>query len=252
MEFGSPSSLVESLRGASTLYNTYWVRFNHEKFSHRSAVENTSRLFEAAVQAGVQRIVHVSITNPSEDSPLEYFRGKGTLERELKSTGLGYAILRPAVLFGKEDILINNIAWVLRNLPLFGIPGDGSCRLQPIYVDDLAELAVKEGAGHENTTVNAIGPETFTFRELVNSVGKAIGCRRKTVPVPDWFLHGAGKVLGAFHGDVVITREEIEGLKAGLLSVDDRPAGTTKLTGWMTANAGSLGSSYASELARRK
>ena len=146
------------------LYNTYWVRFNHPLFTHADAVRNTLTLFEAAKRAGVRRVVHVSITNPSEDSPLEYFSGKARLERALRESGLSYAILRPTVLFGKEDILINNIAWALRHLPVFGVFGDGSYRLQPIYVDDLAELAWRSGAGQENVVVNAIGPETFTYR----------------------------------------------------------------------------------------
>ena len=148
--FDQPDLLVDHLRGVSVLYNTYWVRFNHHLFKHADAVRNTLTLFDAAKKAGVQRIVHISITNPSEDSPLEYFRGKAILEKGLIQSGLSYAILRPAVLFGKEDILINNIAWALRRLPVFGVFGDGKYRLQPIYVDDLAKLAVEQGQGQEN------------------------------------------------------------------------------------------------------
>ncbi|HEY9175294.1 MAG TPA: NAD(P)H-binding protein, partial [Verrucomicrobiae bacterium] len=169
--FDQPAKLTASLRGAAVLYNTYWVRFNHPGFSHAAAVENTRTLFAAAQAAGVRRVVHVSITNPSEDSPLEYFRGKGQLERALRESGLSHAILRPAVLFGKEDILINNIAWCLRRLPFFGVFGDGQYRLQPIYVDDLAALAVEQGRATENVIVDAIGPETFTYRELVRQLG---------------------------------------------------------------------------------
>lgn len=252
LDFERPGSLTESLKGATTLYNTYWVRFNHRKFSHRKAVDNTLVLFEAAVRAGVRRVVHVSITNPDEDSPLEYFRGKAVLEKELRSSGLSHAILRPTVLFGKEDILINNIAWALRNLPVFGVPGDGSYRLQPIYVDDLAELAVEQGKGSGNVTVHAIGPETFTFKELVEETGDAIGCRKKVIPMPDFLVYLSGRMLGALLGDVVVTREEIAGLKAGLLHVDDNPAGRTRLSAWMRAHADRLGVSYASELGRRQ
>ncbi|MFC1657715.1 SDR family oxidoreductase [Candidatus Moduliflexota bacterium] len=252
MNFDSPDSMAVSLEGASVLYNTYWVRFNHAAFNHASAVENTLRLFEAAQRAGVRRIVHVSITNPSEDSPLEYFRGKAVLERELEGTGVSHAILRPTVLFGKEDILINNIAWVLRRLPAFGIFGDGTYRLQPIYVDDLAALAVEEGKGADNRTINATGPETFTFRELVQTVGRIIGKERPIINVSPRAGYAAGKILGALVGDVLITREEIEGLMSDLLYVNDQPAGTTRLTDWAAANADTLGKTYASELARRR
>ncbi len=129
-DFDRPDLLAEHLQGVSVLYNTYWVRFNHRLFQHADAVRNTLTLFAAARKAGVRRIVHVSITNPSEDSPLEYFRGKATLEKALVDSGISYAILRPAVLFGKEDILINNIAWTLRRFPVFALFGDGRYRLQ--------------------------------------------------------------------------------------------------------------------------
>jgi NADH dehydrogenase len=143
--FDQSEKLVETLKGVTVLYNTYWVRFNHKLFTHQMAVDNTLTLFKCAREAGVERVVHVSITNPLEASQLEYFRGKAILEKALRDSGLSYAILRPAVLFGKEDILINNIAWILRRFPIFGVFGDGNYRLQPIYVDDLASLAVEQG-----------------------------------------------------------------------------------------------------------
>jgi uncharacterized protein YbjT (DUF2867 family) len=252
LDFRNYSQLVDSLKGATILYNTYWVRFNYSTFTHSEAVENTLRLFEAAKEAGVERVVHVSITNPSEDSPLEYFSGKGRLERALKESDLSYAILRPTVLFGKEDILINNMAWVLRRFPIVGVFGDGSYRLQPIYVDDLACLAVEQGASRTNTTINAIGPETFTYRELLATIGRTIGRQRPIVSIPPWLGHLSGVVIGRLVGDVIVTREEIDGLMADLLYVDDKPAGGTRLTDWMREHADTLGMSYASELARRR
>ena len=250
--FDNPEELSGSLRGVSVLYNTYWVRFNHKLFKHADAVRNTERLFEAAKEADVERIVHVSITNPSEDSPLEYFSGKARLERALADSGISHAILRPTVLFGKEDILINNIAWALRRLPVFGVFGSGEYRLQPIYVDDIATLAVEQGAKRDNVTIDAIGPETFTYRELVKVVGEMIGKKRPVISVPPAVGYLAGWILGKCVGDVMITREEIKGLMADLLHVDSPPAGTTRLTDWIREHADSLGRKYTSELARRR
>jgi NADH dehydrogenase len=249
--FDNMNKLTQSLRGVSVLYNTYWVRFNHKLFKHADAVRNTERLFEAAKEANVERIVHVSITNPSEDSPLEYFSGKARLERALTDSGISHAILRPTVLFGKEDILINNIAWALRHLPVFGVFGSGEYRLQPIYVDDLASLAVEQGSKRDNVIIDAIGPETFTYRELVKVVGKMIGKKRLVVSVPPAVGFLAGWILGKCVGDVMITREEIKGLMADLLYVDSPPAGTTSLTSWIQEHADSLGRKYTSELGRR-
>jgi NADH dehydrogenase len=252
LAFAEPDKLVAALAGVDVLYNTYWVRFNHPLFSHEQAVNNTLVLFDAARRAGVRRVVHVSITNPSVDSPLEYFSGKARLELALRESGLSYAILRPTVLFGREDILINNIAWALRKFPFFAIFGDGSYRLQPVHVDDLADLAVTEGARPENVTINAIGPETFTYRELVQAVGAAIGRPRKLVNVLPAVGYWLGKIPGWFMNDVFITREEIRGLMAGLLYVNTPPTGRTALTTWMRTNAPALGLHYASELNRRR
>jgi uncharacterized protein YbjT (DUF2867 family) len=250
--FDDPPRLTESLKGTSVLYNTYWVRFNHKLFTHADAVGNTITLINAAKDAGVRRIVHVSITNPSLDSHLEYFRGKAELEKALKDTGLSYAILRPTVLFGAEDILINNIAWALRRLPVFGVFGDGQYRLQPIYVDDLAEIAVDQGEGGQNTIINAIGPETFTYRDLVERIGAAIGVQRPIISVPPSIGYVVSAIIGRLVDDVFITREEIKGLMADLLYVDSPPLGKTKLTDWAGEHAHWLGRRYASELARRR
>jgi NADH dehydrogenase len=250
--FDNPEKLVASLQGAQVLYNNYWVRFNYRDFSYSRAVDNTLILFDAARKAGIRRIVHISITNPSEESPFEYFRGKARLERALKESGLSYSILRPAVLFGKEDILINNIAWFLRNFPVFAVFGDGKYRLQPIYVDDLAELAVEEGHLEENRIIDAIGPETFTYRGLVEEIGRIIGKPRPVVLIPRDLGYLFGSIVGRLMGDVIITHDEIEGLMAGLLYMDSHPAGKTKLTEWAKEHASTLGVHYASELARRK
>lgn len=249
--FDNPTELARSLEGVGVLYNTYWVRFNHKLFKHADAVYNTERLFEAAQRANVERIVHISITNPSEELSLEYFSGKARLERSLADSSISHAILRPTVLFGKEDILINNIAWALRHLPVFGVFGSGEYRLQPIYVDDLAALAVEQGQSRDNLIINAIGPETFTYRELVKVIGQAIGKPRRIISVPPTIGYLAGWLLGKWVGDVMITREEIVGLMVDLLYVNSPPTGTTRLTDWIRTHADSLGRQYTSELARR-
>lgn len=250
--FDDPARLAAALAGAHALINTYWVRFDHRDFTHAGAVSDTLALFRAAESAGVARMGHVSITNPSLESDPPYFRGKAELERALAESGLSWAILRPTVLFGEEDILVNNIAWALRRFPAFGIFGDGSYRLQPIYVDDLAALAVDQALGSDDAVVDAIGPETFTFRDPVATVGAAIGRRRPIVSIPPGVGYAAARVIGRFVGDVFLTREEIEGLMRGLLCTDSPPAGETRLTEWISRHRETLGVRYSSELARRR
>lgn len=252
LAFADQAALVASLEGAKVLYNTYWVRFDHRDFTHDGAVKNTMALFEAARQAGVERIVHVSITHPSRDSKLPYFSGKARLEEALAATGIPHSILRPAVLFGGEDILINNIAWSLRRLPVFGIFGDGTYGIRPIHVEDLAKLAIREGEATGNRTLDAVGPESFTFRELVATLGQIIGKPRPllSVPVPIGTL--AGRLIGWIKRDVFLTKEEVVGLMAGLLESPGPATGTIRLTEWARQHAGTLGREYASELRRRR
>ncbi len=250
--FDDPDKLTDNLRSVSVLYNTYWVRFNHKLFTHADAVKNTLTLFECALKAGVERIVHISITNPSPESNLEYFREKAFLEDALKKTGISYAILRPAVIFGREDILINNIAWFIRRFPVFGVFGDGNYKIQPIYVDDLAKLAVKQGESRENVVVDAIGPETFTYRGLVEEIGGILGKKRPIISIGPSVGYIVAVLAGKLVNDVIITKEEIKGLMENRLFVNSPPVGTTGLTEWARKNAESLGKNYHSELARRR
>jgi uncharacterized protein YbjT (DUF2867 family) len=249
--FDEPGKLCDSLRGVDALINTYWVRFDHRLFTHGQAVANTKVLFSAAKEAGVKRIVHVSITNPDSTSALPYFRGKAELESSLRALGISYCIIRPTVLFGKEDVLINNIAWSLRHLPVVGVFGDGGYRLQPIYVDDLAQAAAQKVSENRDEVVEAIGPETFTYRELVARIGRAISVKRPIISVPPIVGYWSCRLVGLFVGDVVITREEIRGLMEDRLYVDATPLGATRLTDWIARHRDTLGRCYTSEMARR-
>ena len=243
-------SMAHSLAGVDTLYNTYWVRFNHGANTQPRAVENTRSLVQAAVGAGVRRIVHISITNPSINSPLPYFHGKAQNEQTVQNSGLSYAILRPTVLFGAEDILINNIAYLLRRFPLFALPGDGSYRLQPVFVDDLAKLALEAGSSHADLTWDAVGPDIFSFKEMTQLIGNCIGASRPLLNVPPALALAASKVISAFVGDVVLTQDEVDGLMAGLLVSAQPPLAKTHLADWLSANKSEVGRRYASELAR--
>ncbi len=253
--FDRPEELARTLQGLDAVINTYWIRFNSRSFTIADAVKNSQTLFRAAREAGVGRFVHVSIANPSENSPLEYFRGKAVLEKSLRETGIPYSILRPAILFGGEDILINNIAWTLRRFPVYGVFGDGRYKIQPIHIEDFAALAVEQAdakADSASATINAVGPEIFEFRDLVAAIGEMIGCRRPIMSVPPFMGYLAATGIGLLMGDVPVTRDEITGLMSNLLCVDTPPTGKTKLTDWVRAHADTLGRHYASEMARRR
>lgn len=249
-QFDRPDQLSETLRGTSTLINTYWVRFPHGDFTFETAVQNTRTLIKAAKDAGVQRIVHVSIANPSADSPLGYYRGKAQLERAVIDSGLSYTILRPTVIFGIEDILINNIAWFVRRFPVFGIPGDGLYRIRPIYVEDMAKLMADAVDARSNGIIDAVGPEAYTFQELVRLIARSVGRRARLLHVPAGLAYLATLVTGWVVGDVVLTWEEYRGLMGNLLAPAGPPTGQTRLSQWLAEHANEIGLRYASEVAR--
>jgi uncharacterized protein YbjT (DUF2867 family) len=248
--FDQPRALTARLAGADALYNTYWVRFCRAGVTFDQAVANTRVLVQAAENAGVRRIVHVSIANARSDSPLPYFRGKGRIEELIAGARLSHAILRPTVVFGREDILINNVAWLLRRFPVFVVPGTGSYRLQPVFVEDLADLAVATGQRDDNVIVDAVGPEVFTFDQLVRLIAQTVQSRAAIIHVPPWAALEAARVIGWTVGDVLLTRDEIDGLMADLLVSDQPATGTTRLSTWLTENAQTIGQVYASELRR--
>jgi len=250
LNFKNEDELISTLRGMDVLVNTYWIRFDKDNNTQPRAVENTKILVSAAAKAGVKRIVHISITNPSADSHLPYFWGKAANEKAVVDSGMSYAILRPTVLFGKEDILINNIAWLLRRLPIFGLPGDGSYKLSPVYVDDLAELAVESIYTKENYVWDAVGPDEFTFKEMVQLIGKMTAANKLLISLPPRLALWAAQFMSLFVKDVMLTPEEVDGLMANLLISKEPPRCKTSLRNWLEENKATVGKEYASELAR--
>ncbi|MDR2892144.1 MAG: NAD(P)H-binding protein [Deltaproteobacteria bacterium] len=285
LNFASPDSLASSLDGVETLYNTYWVRFNRKNPAlnqpdQEEALRNSEVLFRAAKLAGVRRIAHISVAHADAASPLPYYRNKGLAEQALAASGVNHAIFRPAMLFGPGSVLLNNLAWTLRRFPLCFMFGDGAYRLRPIFVDDLAALmcgdcaagapaasvaaAASAVSGSQIVSVtpvpasgsgliHALGPEEYSFRDLMRMLGEVIGCRRPLIGMPVTLAWPGVWLLGKVLGESLVTRDEISGLMNGLLTVTGAPAsGGTKLSEWARANAASLGRVFISENSRRR
>jgi uncharacterized protein YbjT (DUF2867 family) len=249
--FDDPVALARGLEGITTLYNTYWVRFERGRTTFATAVANSRALFEAARRVGVARIVHVSIANPSIDSPLPYYRGKALVEQALAESGVPYAIVRPTFLFGGgRDILVNNIAWILRRMPLFVVPGDGRYPVQPIHVDDVARICLQAAHGPSDVIMEAAGPDTMSFEQLVRAIRDAVGRRTPILHAPPAAMAALARGLGLIVRDVVLTEDEIRGLTAGLL-VSHQPAlGRISFVEWLKEKGTELGRAYSNELER--
>jgi len=250
LDFDHPDRLAQTLDGVETLYNTFWIRFERGPITHAWAIERSRILFAAARRAGVRRIVHLSVINAAHDAPTAYFRAKAVAEDALIGSGISYAIVRPTVTFGPGDILLNNLAWTLRRLPVFGIPGDGRYPIQPVHVHDIADLAVRASGVTSGTVVDAAGLDTFTFREFVALVREAVHSRSLVVAMPVGAALMAARLIGLFVRDVVLTHDEVTELQSRLMCSAAPPTGKIRLADWLAANANGLGREWASELDR--
>jgi NADH dehydrogenase len=250
LDFDDEKGLRRSMAGCEVLVNTYWVRFDRGSNTQKSAVENTRRLVRAAQSAGIGRIVHISIANPSAASPLPYYRGKAANEENLIQSGLAYTILRPSLLFGSEDILINNIAWLLRHFPFFAQIGDGQYRVQPVYVEDLAGIAAEACHLQQNQILDVAGADIYTFDQLVRLIGQSIGRPRPILHAPPLLALAASRGLGLLLGDILLTKQELDGLREGLLVSSEPPLGRTRFADWLNQHHQVVGASYASEINR--
>jgi nucleoside-diphosphate-sugar epimerase len=251
LKFTDRAALVESLRGADVLYNTYWVRFRHGRVGFGDALANMRTLIGAALEAGVRKVVHISVSNPSVDSHLDYYVAKARAEEIVRGSGLRWAIVRPTLTFGTGDIFINNIAWLFRRMPVFVIPGAGTYRVQPVAAEDVAEIATWAAEQNDNVTVDAAGPDTVTYGELVEGIAIAVGRRPRFVYLAPRQALWAGNIVAAYLHDVMLTSQELQGLMEELLvSREKPPRGARRIDNWLLTSADSIGRAYASELER--
>jgi NADH dehydrogenase len=247
LDLDDEAALVRALDGTEVLYNTFWIRFPRGQWTFEWAIAASARLFRAAAEAGVERIVHISVTRPSLASPYAYFRAKAAVDDLVLAAPVPATVVRPSLVFGgRQEILVNNIAWFLRRLPVFAIPRR-ACHVQPVHVDDVARLVIEEaGPG----VVDAVGPEAFTYRGLVECVAAAVGARTRLVPLPEHAVTSFGQAAGLALRDTVVTREELGALTASLLTSDDPPRGTVLFSEWVARQRDWLGREYHSELDR--
>lgn len=245
-----PEALAAALQGVDTLFNTYWLRFPRGSDAFEGAIATSAGLLSAAREAGVRRVVHVSVVNASPDAETPYVRAKAALESVVRSAGLEWVIVRPTLTYGPGDILINNLAWALRRLPVYGLPGLGRYTVQPVHVDDVARICVEAGSHEAGRVLDAAGPETFEYRDLVALVREVVGSRSLVMPMPHIAVLAAARVLGLLVRDIVLTRDEIRELTSSLLTSSQPPLGVIRISDWVREHADDLGRRWSSELAR--
>lgn len=252
LDFDDAAGLVASFDGVDTFYNTYWMRTGDDQGRYDLAVERCRRLITAAEEAGVRRIVHLSVANASAGAAYPYFRGKAAVEKTLESSSTPAAIVGPALVFGGDSVLLNNLAWMLRRLPVFAVAGRGDYRVRPVHVDDLARTCVAAGARETTEMIDAVGPDRPTYRELVDHLRDAVGSRALVISAPTSAVLAGGKVIGWTRRDQILTRGELESTVDGLADTDGDATGASSVMKWITEHADTLGLTYFNETASRR
>jgi nucleoside-diphosphate-sugar epimerase len=238
--FDDPAQLATAFDGATTFYNTYWMRMG-DASGYENAVTNSLALVTAAARAGVQRIVQFSVIKPSLDSPYPYFRAKARVEEIVRGSGVRVAIVRPALIFGGDDALLNNLAWLMRKVPVFAVPGDGTYRVRPVHVEDVADICVAAAARDTDEVIDAVGPERPTFDELVRMVRAAVRGRARIVHAPAPLVLGAARVIGTILRSDLLTRDELASTMDGLADSDAVASGALSLSSWIADHGDALG-----------
>lgn len=245
--FGDPDALAAAFEGVRTFYNTYWIRTG-DSTGYASAVARSKELIDAATAAGVERIVHLSVLGASADAPYPYFRAKAEVEEHGRNSGVAFAAVRPALIFGGSSALLSNLAWMLRRLPVMGVAGDGTYRVRPVHVDDVADICVDLGARDptelDGTVVDAVGPDRPTYDELVRHVRTAVGGRARMVHLPVPAVIFGARVLGWVLEDEVLTRDELVSTMAGIADTDGPATGSTSVIEWLYRRGDSLGRTW--------
>lgn len=249
--FDDHRALAAAFEGVTTFYNTYWMRTG-DASGYETAVERSAALIAAAERAGVERIVHLSVAHPSLDSPYAYFRAKARVEETLRASSIPAAVVRPALVFGGHAPLLDNLAWLLRRIPVLGVAGHGDYLVRPVHVSDVARLCVDAAGRRDATVIDAAGPDRLSYRELVTQVRDAVGSRTRIVSMPTWAVLAASKLLGVVLRDELLTREELLSTMDGIADITGPATGTVSLGEWLRAHAAELGHHYVNERAHRR
>ena len=200
-DIGQPASLKDALAGASAIVDA--IQFDGYPVENpgrgltfeRIDYGGTVALIDAAKQAGVEQFIYISGAAADENSTHPGFRAKGRAERAIRESGLTYTIFRPSLVYGPEDKVVNGLARALRYAPVFGVPGTGRQKVQPVLVDDLAACVMLAVSGRgRNGTYEVGGPDLMTFDEMMRIIMDASGHRRPLFHIPEGIMRGVGGI----------------------------------------------------------
>jgi uncharacterized protein YbjT (DUF2867 family) len=185
-DIGDEQSIADALADTYGVVNAVSLYVEHGQATFQSVhVESAGRVAAQAHQAGVKRLAHVSGIGSDPASPSLYIRKRGEGELAVRAAFADAVLVRPAVMFGPDDAFLTTIMNLLQRLPLYPMFGRGLTRLQPAYVQDVAEAIAKVVQEAETDTIfECGGPRVYSYRELLKTVARETGRRPILIPVP--------------------------------------------------------------------
>ena len=205
-------SVADALAGAYGVVNavSLYLERGQETF-HSVHVEAAQRVAAQAQRAGVERLVHVSGIGADRASPSRYIRKRGEGELAVRAAFADALFVRPAVIFGPDDAFLTTILKLLRQLPVYPMFGRGRTRLQPAYVEDVAEAVARViGRGETPLTIFEFGgPSLYSYEQFLRAVAHQAGLAPILIPIPFAVWHAlawASEILP----DPPLTRNQVE------------------------------------------
>jgi uncharacterized protein YbjT (DUF2867 family) len=210
-DINDDASILAAIRDAAAVVNAVSLYVEHGSDTFHSVhVEAAERLAKLARQSGLQRIAHLSGLGSDARSTSSYIRSRGEGEEVVRQAFPGATMIRPAVMFGPGDAFVTPLLKMLRALPIFPMFGRGQTRLQPAYVEDVAEAIARALRSPSAASAYELGgPRIYTFEELLRTIAAGAGKTPLLFPVPFalWRTVGyAAKILP----DPPITLSQIE------------------------------------------
>jgi uncharacterized protein YbjT (DUF2867 family) len=205
-------SLASAIDGADGVVNavSLYLERGTETF-HKVHVEGAGRLARMAKSSGVHRLVQVSGIGSDPKSSSLYIRKRGEGELAVRTEFPDAVIVRPAVMFGPDDAFLNTIVGLLKLLPIYPMFGRGATRLQPAYVEDVAEAISRRLQASEapETTYELGGPHIYTYEDLLRTIGSRLNRRPILVPVPFAAWHTLARIAELLPSPA-LTRNQVE------------------------------------------
>lgn len=220
---GSPSAVkadildqeqvAAAVSGTSTVINAVSLYIERGDLTfERIHVEAASRLAAAARDAGAVRYIQISGIGSNPRSASSYIRARGKGEEAVATAFPNAIIVRPAVMTGSDDAFLTTIVRLLRILPAYPLFGSGDTRLQPAFVEDVAEAIARVALGASDPEARLFefgGPRVYSYSELVEEICRLLDVRARLMPVPFWAWHALAIVAELVPG-APLTRNQVE------------------------------------------